>query len=95
VDTSSAVEARYLLEGTVNALYGDLRLNGSPKAVFAMQIVLIRDRSVQEEIVFQREYQEVTDIADSSVDALVRGWSHGLQRSLMRLEEDLRSIQLN
>jgi hypothetical protein len=60
-----------------------------------MQIVLIRDRPVQEEIVFQREYQEVTDIADSSADALVRGWSHGLQHILMRLEEDLRNADLD
>ncbi len=48
------------LEGTVNALYADLRLNGSPKAVLNMQIVLIRDRPAHEEIVFRREYQEVT-----------------------------------
>ncbi len=91
VDTSSTLESAYLLEGAVNALYGDLRLNGSPKAVLTMQIVLIRDRPAHEEIVLRREYQEVMDIADSSPDALVRGWNDGLQHSLMRLEADLRN----
>ena len=95
VDTSSSLEAGYLLEGTVNALYGDLRRNGSPKAVFTMQIVLIRDRPAHEEIVFRREYQEVTDVADSSPDALIRGWNDGLRHSLMTLEEDLRNADLD
>ena len=95
VDTSSSLEAGCLLEGVVNALYGDLRQNGSPKAVFMMQIVLIRDRPAREEIVFRREYQEVMDAADSSPDALVTGWNHGLRQSLMRLEEDLRNAGLD
>ena len=95
VDTSSSLEAGYLLEGAVNALYADLRLNGSPKAVLTMQIVLIRDRPAHEEIVFRREYQEVTDLADSSPDELVKGWNHGLRHSLTQLEEDLRNADLD
>ncbi|MGH7230186.1 MAG: ABC-type transport auxiliary lipoprotein family protein [Nitrospiraceae bacterium] len=95
VDTSSSLEAGYLLEGVVNALYGDLRLNGSPKAILAMQIVVIRDRPAREEIVFRREYQEVADVADPSPDALVRGWNQGLRHSLMALEEDLRDADLD
>ena len=95
VDTSSSLEAGYLLEGAVNALYADLRLNGSPKAVLTMQIVLIRDRPAHEEIVFRREYQEAMDVADSSPDELVKGWNHGLRHSLMLLEEDLRNADLD
>ena len=95
VDTSSSLEAGYLLEGAVNALYADLRLNGSPKAVLTMQIVLIRDRPALEEIVFRREYQELIDIADSYADALVKGWNHGLRHSLTQLEEDLRNADLD
>ena len=95
VDTSSSLEAGYLLEGAINALYADLRLNGSPKAVLTMQIVLIRDRPAHEEIVFRREYQEAMDVADSSPDELVKGWNHGLRHSLMLLEEDLRNADLD
>lgn len=95
VETSSSLEAGYLLEGVVNALYGDFRLNGSPKAVLNMQIVVIKDRPAREEIVFRREYQEEVDIGDLSPDALVGGWNHGLRHSLMTLEEDLRKADLN
>jgi cholesterol transport system auxiliary component len=94
VDTSSSLEADYLLEGTVDALCADLRMNGSPKAVLRMQIVLIKDRPAHDRIVFQREYQEVVDVADSTADALVSGWNDGLQHSLIALEKDLRNAGL-
>jgi ABC-type uncharacterized transport system auxiliary subunit len=94
VDTSSSLEADYLLEGTVDALCADLRMNGSPKAVLRMQIVLIKDRPAHDRIVFQREYQEVVDVADSTADALVSGWNDGLQHSLIALEKDLRNADL-
>ena len=94
VDSSSSLEADYILEGTVKALCADLRENGSPKAVLNLQIVLIKDRPTQERIVFRRQYQDVVDVGNSSPDALVNGWNRGLQHSLLTLEEDLRSADL-
>ncbi len=94
VDSSSFIEADYLLEGTVSALCADLRMNGSPKAVLHIQIVLIQGRPAHDRIVFRREYQEAVDVADSSPDALVNGWNRGLQHSLITLEKDLRNVDL-
>jgi cholesterol transport system auxiliary component len=94
VDSSSSLAADYLLEGTVNTLCADLRMNGSPKAVLSFQLALIKDGPAHETIVFQREYQEVVDVADSSPDALVSGWNRGLLQSLIALEKDLRHTDL-
>ncbi len=94
LDASSSLEADYFLEGTVNALCADLRMNGSPKAVLNIQIVLIKDSPVHEKVVFRREYQEEVNVPDSSPDVLVSGWNRGLQHSLITLEKDLHNADL-
>lgn len=94
IDSSSSLAADYVLEGTVNTLCADLRMNGSPKAVLNFQLALIKDGPAHETIAFQREYQEVVDVADSSPDALVSGWNRGLLQSLIALEKDLRHTDL-
>ena len=94
VDASSSLEADYILEGTVNALCADLRLNGSPKAVLNIQIVLIKDSWTHEKVVFRREYREEVNVPDSSPDVLVGGWNRGLQHSLVTLEDDLHNADV-
>jgi len=95
VDRSSSLEADYILEGTVKALCADLRMNGSPKAVLNLQIVLIRDRPPQERIVFRRQYQDIVAVEDSSPDALVSGWNRGFSTAYSHLKRIFAVLILN
>ena len=94
VATPSYLDATHILEGTVTSLYGDYRQQGGQKAVVGMQIVLIEDTSTRTAIVFQRDYQQMVELTETSPDELTRGWNEGLQQIFMALEEDLRRVDL-
>lgn len=94
VATSSYLDATHILEGTVTALYGDYRQQGEQKAVVGMHIVLIEDHSTRTAMVFQRDYQQMVELTETSPDELTRGWNQGLQQILMTLEKDLRGVDL-
>ena len=94
VATSSYMDATHILEGTVTALYGDYRQEGGHKAVVGIQIVLIEDTSTRPAIVFQRDYQQLVELTETSPDALTRGWNQGLEQIFMTLEADLRRVDL-
>jgi cholesterol transport system auxiliary component len=94
VATPSYLDATHILEGTVTALYGDYRQQGEQKAVVGMHIVLIEDMSTRRAMVFQRDYQQVVELTETSPDALTRGWNQGLEQIFMALEEDLRRVEL-
>jgi cholesterol transport system auxiliary component len=94
VATPSYLDATYILEGTVTALYGDYRQQGGHKAVVGMQIVLIEDTLTRTAIVFQRDYHQMVELTETSPDELTRGWNQGLQQIFMALEEDLRRVNL-
>ena len=94
VATSSYMDATHILEGTVTALYGDYRQQGGHKAVVGIQIVLIEDTSTRPAIVFQRDYQQLVELTETSPDALTRGWNQGLEKIFMTLEADLRRVDL-
>ena len=94
VATSSYMDATHILEGTVTALYGDYRQEGGHNAVLGLEIVLIEDISARPAIVFQRDYQQLVELTETSPDALTRGWNQGLQQIFMALEADLRRVDL-
>ena len=94
VTTPSYMDATYILEGTVTALYGDYRQQGGHKAVVGLDIVLIEEISARPAIVFQRDYQQKVELTVTSPDALTRGWNQGLEQIFMALEADLRRVDL-
>ena len=94
VATPSYMDATHILEGTVTALYGDYRQQGEHKAVVGMHIVLIEDNSTRTSIVFQRDYQQMVELSETSPDELTLGWNQGLQQIFIALEEDLRRVDL-
>jgi cholesterol transport system auxiliary component len=94
VATPSYLDATHMLEGTVTALYGDFRQQGGQKAVVGIHIVLIEDSPTRTAMVFQRDYQQMVELTETSPDELTRGWNQGLQQIFMALEEDLRRVDL-
>jgi len=94
VPTSGTIEATHRLEGTVTALYGDYRQRDRRKAVVGMRMVLIEDNAQRTVIVFQHDYRQMVELADTSPDGLTLAWNQGLEQVFMALEQDLRNIDL-
>jgi ABC-type uncharacterized transport system auxiliary subunit len=88
---ASQLEPTYVLEGSVNALYGDFRDTGSPKAVLEMEFFLTRDAAAKADIVTHRRYSRSAPVNSGSAEALARGWSQALDEILAALVADLKA----
>jgi cholesterol transport system auxiliary component len=91
IGRGSQLEATHLLEGAVNALYGDFRDGGPPQAVLEMEFFLTRESAGSSDILLQRQYRASIPVNGGSAEALVRGWSQGLDEILAALVVDLKA----
>jgi cholesterol transport system auxiliary component len=89
LDPASNADATHSLEGTVTALYGDLRDPAAPKAVLAIQFALLHESGTAPQIVFQRGYRQEVPLNGRGSEALAKGWSQALAQILAALEGDL------
>lgn len=94
VDSSSPIEAKYVLEGNVRSIYGDYRQPESAAAVLEIQIFMTNEAAAEENLLFQKNYSKRIPIPDNSSEALVAGWNQCLQEMLIELESDLARIVL-
>ena len=94
VSASSRLEPTHILEGSVNALYGDFRDTSSPRAVLEMEFFLSRELPANAEIVTQKRYSESVAVNGRSPEALVKGWNEALEAILSSLVVDLKSTNL-
>lgn len=90
----SQVPGDYILNGYINGISGDYRESGSPKAVLAAQVFLLKDESGKDTIVFSRSYEREIGLASRSPMDLVNGWNEALYQILTELEMDLRQLNL-
>jgi hypothetical protein len=88
---SSAADHDLVLEAMVTSLYGDYTDAAAPQAVLDIHFFLLADSGPQTYVVFERAYPERVSLDGHEPDALVRGWSEGLQRILASLAADLRA----
>jgi len=94
VEAPSEVTPDFILDGVVNAIYGDYSVSGSPKAILGIQIFLLKEVEAKREIVFSKTYREETDISSKSPTALMNGWNAALKAILTDLGSDLRKLNL-
>jgi ABC-type uncharacterized transport system auxiliary subunit len=87
-------DAPYALEGTVLAVYGDLRDTKQPAAVLDLQVYLVRAASNGRELVLDRRFIERVDVPTATPTALAKGYTEALARALARLERDLGTLAL-
>ena len=93
VGASSQSEPTHVLEGTVDALYGDYRDLNAPKAVLEMEFFLSKESPTKAEIVTRKRYTKSVAVSGRSPEALVKGWNDGLSEILAALVADLRATQ--
>jgi uncharacterized lipoprotein YmbA len=89
VNSSSAVEPAYLLEATLDELYGDFSNDTAGSAVLGMTFVMSRLAGNSPQALFQKHYRSTVPLQARSPEALVRGWNRALEEILAALIADL------
>jgi len=87
VVTDDSIEADYVLDSAVTALYGERRAAFSPQAVLEMQFFMSKANQ-PENIVFQTGLRVDVDIDSATPGKVVSGWKQGLNELLTTLEQD-------
>ena len=94
IGSSNQSQPSYVLEGTVNALYGDFRNPNSPRAFLEMEFFLTSEVPGQPGILMQKRYAKSIPLSGRSPEALVKGWNQALEEILTSLVADLKAISL-
>jgi ABC-type uncharacterized transport system auxiliary subunit len=79
VGPASPLTANYVLEGSINSLYGDFRKPTSPAAVLEIEFFLHNENPGNPGIMLQKRYMKSVPLNERSPEALVRGWSEALE----------------
>jgi cholesterol transport system auxiliary component len=94
ISASNQSQPSYVLEGTVNALYGDFRNANSPRAVLEMEFFLTSEIPARAGILMQKRYAKAVPVRGSSPEALVKGWNEALGDIATSLAADLKATAL-
>lgn len=87
VVTDDSIEADYVLESAVTALYGEQRAAYSPQAVIEMQFFMSASDAPQN-MLFQTGLRTDVDIEKTTPSNVVMGWKQGLWELMTTLEQD-------
>jgi len=87
VVTDDSVEADFVLEAAVTALYGEKRPEYSPQAALEMQFFM-SSAADQQKMLFQTGLRVDVDIEQTTPGNVVTGWKQGLEELLTTLEQD-------
>jgi len=94
ISPTNQSQPSYVLEGTVNALYGDFRNPNSPKAVLEMEFFLTSEIPGNPGILMQRRYAKSLPLTGRTPEALIKGWNQALEEILSSLVAELKAIVL-
>jgi cholesterol transport system auxiliary component len=92
ISAASPLQPSYVLEGAVNALYGDFRDADSPRAVLEMEFFLTSEIPAKPGILTQKRYVKSIPLTGRTPEALIKGWNQALEEVLTSLEADLQAI---
>ncbi|MCE9598528.1 MAG: hypothetical protein K8S54_11220 [Spirochaetia bacterium] len=87
VDGSSSLAETFVLEGTIQDIYGDFR--GQPATQLSMHIFLLAMEDSEYRIVFQKVFTASIPLQGKSSEFLIRGFNQTLSKQLTELEREL------
>jgi uncharacterized lipoprotein YmbA len=93
VGPATQLQPNYVLEGSVNALYGDFRNLNQPAAVLEIEFFLHNEDTANSGIVMQKRYTKTVPLSGRSPEALIKGWSQALESILTDLNTDLQKVK--
>jgi cholesterol transport system auxiliary component len=85
----SAQPGPYVLEATIEELYGDFRTGRAPAAVLSVQFALIDQSSTRPKVLYERTIAGRVDLPQAAPDALVGGYGTALGQILSQVAVDL------
>ena len=94
IGPSSQAQPSYILEGTVNALYGDFRKMSAPMAVLETEFFLNSTLPEKPGIVMHKRYSKAVPLSSRSPEALVQGWNEALGAIVISLAADIKAANL-
>jgi cholesterol transport system auxiliary component len=94
VGPSNPLQPNYVLEGSINALYGDFRDPSRPAAVLEIEFFLYNQDPGASGVSLQRRYEKSVPLSERSPEALVKGWDQALADIVAALLTDLKAANL-
>ena len=91
---SSPLAVNYVLEGSINVLYGDFRTLSAPAAVLEIEFFLHNEDPAKPGLLMQKRYNKSVALKERSPEALVKGWSRALEEIVAMFVADLRARKL-
>jgi uncharacterized lipoprotein YmbA len=91
ISASNSQAPSYVLEGTVNGIYGDFSNSNGSAAVIDVEFFLTSDRPDKPGILMQKRYAQSVPVASRSPEALVKSWDRALEQILITLAADIRN----
>ena len=92
VGPSNQLQPNYVLEGSIDALYGDFRNLDAPAALLEIEFFLHNEDLASPGIIMQKRYVKSVAINARSPEALVKGWDAALNEILAALIADLKAV---
>ena len=93
ISPSNSQAPSYVLEGTVNGIYGDFRNVNAPAAVIDLELFLSSDLPAKPGILMQKRYVKSVPVSSRSPEALVKSWDLALEEIVTALAADLRTVK--
>lgn len=90
-DAGAAAHSRYVLDGLLTEIGADLRDRSAPKAILALEVMLLDSSTMARAPLWQRAYREAVPLQEVSAEAIVKGIDAALEKVLAALESDLRT----
>jgi cholesterol transport system auxiliary component len=87
-------QSNYVLEGSINSLYGDFRNPNRPAAVLEIEFFLYNENSNDSGIISQKRYSKSVPLNEKSPEALVKGWEEALEAIVAALVADFKAANL-
>jgi len=93
ISASNSQAPSYVLEGTVNGIYGDFTNLNAPAAVIDLEFFLTSDLPAKPGILMQKRYVRSMPVRSRSPEALVKSWDQALEEILTALAADLSTVK--
>lgn len=94
VGPSNPLQPNYVLEGSINALYGDFRDPSRPAAVLEIEFFLYNQDAGASGVSLQKRYEKSVPLSEKSPEALIKGWDQALADIVAALQADLKAVNL-
>ena len=93
ISASNSQAPSYVLEGTVNGIYGDFKNSHAPAAVIDLEFFLTSDLPAKPGILMQKRYVQSVPVSGRSPEALVKSWDLALEHILAALIADISTVK--